>query len=341
MGMQKDRAPLQRVAGLSGVPALLRELGADPHDACAGLSFRPEDLVPDGLIAFDEALQLLANCQRVSGEAHFGLMLGARFDHLSLGPIGQLMQVSPNLGDAIRHYTHVQIGLSRGAAVYSYRLGEDATLGYGIYARHQPGAKHAYDFAMAMAVNIIRSLTGNKANIAEVLICHRPPADPTLFETVLKAKVQFDQFQSCVVFARTDLKLANPQANASRYDALLAQLAAMMSIDAADPAAMLLHRMKPLLMQDACSLDTVARRLNLHPRTLNRRLLSTGSSFVAIRDEVRFRVAQELLALTDLPVGDIASALSFSAHSNFGRAFRRWAGVTPTAWRSSIMAAAG
>ncbi|MFG1377460.1 helix-turn-helix domain-containing protein [Xanthobacter autotrophicus] len=77
----------------------------------------------------------------------------------------------------------------------------------------------------------------------------------------------------------------------------------------------------------------------MHPRTLNRRLLEAGSSFVAIRDEVRFRVAQELLALTDLPVGDIASALSFSAHSNFVRAFRRWAGVTPTVWRSSIMSA--
>lgn len=334
-----NRAPLQRVAGLSGVPDLLRELGADPHEACEGLSFRPEDLLPDALIPFGEALQLLANCQRVSGQEHFGLMLGARYDHLSLGPIGQLMQASPTLGDALRSYTQVQIGLSRGATVYSYPVGDDVILGYGIYARHQPGARQAYDFAMAVAINIIRSLTGHRAKVGEVLICHRHPDDPILFETILKAKVRFNQYQSCVVFSRADLKLANPLADRGRYEALSAQLTAMMCIDAADPAAMLLHRMKPLLMQDAYSLDAVARQLDLHPRTLNRRLLEAGSSFVAIRDEVRFRVAQELLALTDLPVGDIASALSFSAHSNFVRAFRRWAGVTPTVWRSSMMSA--
>lgn len=334
-----NRTPLQRVAGLSGVPGLLREFGADPHEACAGLSFRPEDLLPDALIPFQEGLQLLANCQHLSGQDHFGLILGARYDHLSLGPIGQLMQASPTLGDAIRNYTHAQIGLSRGATVYSYPVGEGSIIGYGIYARHHPGARQAYGFAMAVAVNIIRSLTGDKANISEVLICHRPPGDPVLFETILRAKVRFDQYQSCVVLARPDLKLANPHADRSRYEALLAQLAAMMSIDAADTAGMLLHRMKPLLMQNAYSLDAVARRLDMHSRTLNRRLLEAGSSFVAIRDDVRFRVAQELLALTDLPIGDIASALSFSAHSNFVRAFRRWAGVTPTVWRSSAMSA--
>ncbi|MFG1348652.1 AraC family transcriptional regulator ligand-binding domain-containing protein [Xanthobacter autotrophicus] len=237
-----NRAPLQRVAGLSGVPVLLRELGADPDEACAGLSFRPEDLLPDAVIPFGEALQLLANCQRVSGQEHFGLMLGARYDHLSLGPIGPLMQASPTLGEAIRSYTQVQIGLSRGATVYSYPVGEDVILGYGIYARHQPGTRQAYDFAMAVGLNIIRSLTGNKANIAEVLICHRPPNDAILFETILKAKVRFNQYQSCVVFARADLKLANPHADKGRYDVLSAQLAAMMRIDAADPAAMLLHR---------------------------------------------------------------------------------------------------
>ena len=92
--------------------------------------------------------------------------------------------------------------------------------------------------------------------------------------------------------------------------------------------------MKPILMQGEYSLEAVASRLDLHPRTLNRRLLDDGTSFAAIRDEVRFRLAQELLALTDLPIGDVAAALSFSSHGNFVRAFRRWAQATPTEWRA-------
>lgn len=327
---------MQRVGGLSGAPAFLRELGVDPQAACAGLSFTPEHLTPDAVIPYGEALQFVENCARLSGLDHFGLRLGSRNDHLSLGAIGQLMQASPTLGDALRWYTHVQIGLSRGAAVYLYPIGEAVILGYGIYDRHQAGAEQAYGYAMAVGVNLVRALTGGRAHVREVLLCHRPPQEAGPYEHTLRTNVKFDQYQSCLVFPRADLKLPNPHADEPRYQALCAQIAQLLRIDAADPAAVLLHRMKSFLLQDAYSLAAAARRLDMHPRTLNRRLLEAGSSFAVIRDEVRFRVAQELLALTDLPVGDIGSALSFAGHSGFVRAFRRWAGETPTQWRARI-----
>ncbi len=107
-----------------------------------------------------------------------------------------------------------------------------------------------------------------------------------------------------------------------------------MQKDAVNPAALLRHCMKPLLMQGEFTLDAIAKRVEIHPRMLNRRLFDEGTSFIAIRDEARFRLAQELLALTDLPIGDVAAALSFSSHGNFVRAFRRWGGITPSEWRS-------
>ncbi len=215
--MQMTGLPLQRVAGLSGAPKLLRELGVDPRDACAGLSIAPDDLTPDAMISFAEAMQLLANCERVTGLEHFGLMLGARRDHLSLGPIGQVMHVAPTLGDAIRDFIRVQVGFSRGATAYSYPIDGSVTLGFGIYDRHSPGAKQAYDFTMAVGANLVRALTGGKANPVEIHFCHRPPADPVLYERILKSKALFDQYQSCVILSRSDLKLSNPHADATRY----------------------------------------------------------------------------------------------------------------------------
>lgn len=332
--MPMNGPPLQRVAGLSGAPDLLRELGADPRDACAGLSFAPGDLTPDAMIPFAEAIRLLANCERVTGLEHFGLMLGARHDHLSLGPIGRLMHVAPTLGDAIRDYIRVQVGLSRGATAYSYPIDGGVTLGFGIYDRHSPGAKQAYGFTMALGANIVRALTGGKANPVEVHFCHRQPADPGLYERIVKAPARFDQYQSCVILTRADLKRSNPHADTARYASLSAQLAAMMRMDDVNPAALLRHRMKPLLMQGEYTLEAISKRLEMHPRMLNRRLLENGTSFVAIRDEARFRLAQELLALTDLPIGEIATALSFSTHGNFVRAFRRWGVLTPSEWRA-------
>ena len=68
-------------------------------------------------------------------------------------------------------------------------------------------------------------------------------------------------------------------------------------------------------------------------RTLSRHLAAEGTSFQTLLDEVRFAMAGELLTVTDPEIGDIAKALSYSAHSPFVDAFRRWSGVTPSDWR--------
>lgn len=80
--------------------------------------------------------------------------------------------------------------------------------------------------------------------------------------------------------------------------------------------------------------ETVARELGIGGRTLARHLARAGTSFETIKDEVRFTIARELLALTSLPIGRIAEALSYSANSGFDHAFTRWAGAAPSQWRA-------
>jgi DNA topoisomerase-3 len=45
-------------------------------------------------------------------------------------------------------------------------------------------------------------------------------------------------------------------------------------------------------------------------------------------------IARQLLEDTEVPLGQIAAALGYSEASAFTRAFRRWSGQTPTAWRT-------
>jgi AraC-like DNA-binding protein len=71
----------------------------------------------------------------------------------------------------------------------------------------------------------------------------------------------------------------------------------------------------------------------MSPRSLRRHLDAEGLSFEAVRDDVRFTVARELLEMTHLPIGEISAALAFASHSAFDQAFRRWSGTSPTAWR--------
>ena len=73
--------------------------------------------------------------------------------------------------------------------------------------------------------------------------------------------------------------------------------------------------------------------LGLHPRTLNRRLHQEGTAFKRVVDEIRFEIARQLLTSTAMSLTQISAALDFSEGSAFTRAFRRWAGETPTDWR--------
>jgi AraC-like DNA-binding protein len=68
---------------------------------------------------------------------------------------------------------------------------------------------------------------------------------------------------------------------------------------------------------------------------LRRHLAEEGITFEAVRDDVRFVLARELLALTDLPIGEISASLVFSNQTAFVRAFRRWSGSTPSQWRAA------
>lgn len=77
----------------------------------------------------------------------------------------------------------------------------------------------------------------------------------------------------------------------------------------------------------------VASRLTVSPQTLRRRLAEEGTSFRAISDEVRRDVAITSLVAGTESIADLSARLGFSEPSAFTRAFRRWTGDAPSAYR--------
>ncbi|WP_246812273.1 helix-turn-helix domain-containing protein [Microvirga sp.] len=88
------------------------------------------------------------------------------------------------------------------------------------------------------------------------------------------------------------------------------------------------------LLRDTCSAATVAGLFSMHRRTLTRHLRTEGLAFRQVANEVRFEIACQLLQNTDMALSQVAAALKYSEPSAFTRAFRRWSGQTPSAWRA-------
>lgn len=85
--------------------------------------------------------------------------------------------------------------------------------------------------------------------------------------------------------------------------------------------------------QGELSLDRFADLVGLHPRRVQRLLSANRTSYRQLKEDVRRRLALDLLSNTETPITAIASQLGFSSVSAFDRAFKHWTGTTPTDFR--------
>ena len=97
------------------------------------------------------------------------------------------------------------------------------------------------------------------------------------------------------------------------------------------------------LLSSACNgqianLELMADILDQSPRTLRRRLVAEGTTFSEIVDGWRFKSSIDLLEQSNARVQEISDRLGYANAPNFERAFKRWTGQTPGAYRDALTA---
>jgi AraC-like DNA-binding protein len=95
-----------------------------------------------------------------------------------------------------------------------------------------------------------------------------------------------------------------------------------------------------LLPSGAASVASVAARLGVSARTLQRRLQEEGTSFQRALDQTREGLARHYLRSTGLAGPEISFLLGFEDPNSFVRAFHDWTGTTPEQLRAQLRAQA-
>jgi AraC-like DNA-binding protein len=81
-------------------------------------------------------------------------------------------------------------------------------------------------------------------------------------------------------------------------------------------------------------MEKAARLLHVSRRTLVRRLQHGGTTYRSLLEAQQKKRAEVLLRDSELSVAEVAYELGYEDPANFGRACRRWFGVSPGKWRA-------
>lgn len=332
---RQTQIAMQRAASLVPLTHVLEEYGVTLASVLEGTGVSADEVRQEAFVPYAAFLSVLDNACRLTGRDDIGFLLGKCQTLAALGPLGSVLRHAATLGEAIGDFAAFQSHNSTGGAVYLMQADSDVILGYGVYDASAPVTSQIYDLVLAVGCNLIAELTGGQVAPEEIVLSMSVPHDPARYMRLARCPVRFDQHHTGVLLRASVLDFPLPAADKAQHDLALAKLLSVRHGTPLPLSARVRHLLRPLLLMGHARMADVAERLGMHPRAMRRRLRTEGTTFEAIRDEVRQVAAKELLRLGDLSIADISATLDYSTPSSFVHAFRRWSGTSPGLWRNA------
>lgn len=287
---------------------------------------------PNASITLEKLDLLYEACGRATGNPAFGLYLGnvARFDTLNL--VGSVIATSGSIREALLDFQHFRELVH---PFMDFRLEERDNETAVIYAPVNPipmMMKSTYsEMFLAGIYKIALSLTEKGFNLVRAEFAHPAPEYKQLYVDIFKTNVVFNQTHSALIFQTTTMNApllgAYPPLHRNlkiQAEKQLANLHSHKSLEKQITTYLLENIGHGML-----SMEEVAQKLNITTRTLQRRLKKENTSYIMLRERVRFDLAQQYLEDPTITMDEIAAHLGFSEPTNFYHAFKRWAGISP------------
>jgi AraC-like DNA-binding protein len=289
---------------------------------------------PDRRIPISAVVRVWRAIATRATDPTIGLRIGKDVRVRELGLVGYTMVCSRTVGAALRR-------LDRYDRIVSDTLdvGLDAAQGATWVHLHVRSPLQAFrpaaDARLSALVAVCREIAVAPIDPVSVRLPYRKPADVTEYQEFFRAPVEFGALVTAFQVDAEHLERPIAQCDdtlAGYLDRLAEQLLAP-----ADGGHSVRDQIRRLLWSELPDgvppLETVARRLGMSTRTLQRRLHDDGTTFHQILVDFRRDAAPALLKDGRLAVSEVAFLLGYEDPSSFQRAFRHAFGMSPRVFR--------
>lgn len=318
------------------VIAVLQENRVDPHCMLKGTDLSLQSLREQQTrISFRQAATLLDNARQGSGDAALGLTLAKRETVSDWGMLGYALASCQSGEEAIRIGSRYYQASTFLTTVSDKKVGSN----YHIYINPLfPVAEILpliIEETMGGSVSIMRSAVHPDINPVEVVFSYPDPGYREKYRDFFRCPVHFGGSANYIAWSINDVQRPFPQYNPVTAELAIGLCESLMN-DQHHNQRNLVNDVRCQLLNSPGSFPTmkvVAKQLGTSERTLRRALKQENTSFQKIFDEVREKLAIEYLKTPNLTLDDIAYLVGFSDAGNFHRAFKKWTGKPPSAFR--------
>lgn len=316
--------------------AALQKLGADVPRlaAAAGMPQWPAD-DSEERISTTPILRLFDLAAQALDDPLLGLHAGALSETrgplfyllLSTRPVSQGLRLFARFASLPLDAQSIKVEISDGLVELRMEFSDPAIV----------GNHHAVDYIVGENLQSLRrAIPGFQLTSSTLMHPEIGPAGETAH--VLGCPVEFNADHNVLRFSESILQ-ATPAAPNPAIAEQIEKFSTLL-IDRIAPSSFrdrTIDTIRMLLAAGSSSNRSAAsKRLHVSERTLQRKLELESATFSELHDLVRAEVSRALLQNRDLKVESVARSVGFAEVASFSKAFARWTGSSPTAYRRSV-----
>lgn len=317
----------------------------EPARLLAGTGLSEQDLHDSTRrITVGQALQYIRNALALAPEPDWYLAwAGTLADHFH-GPISIALVSAPTLGDGLDAFLRYFPGRVPYLHMQGRLVGEEHVSELAPLMDLGAALPILIETPLVILLQHLHTVYGVDLAAARIELDYPPTPHAARYPRYFRGPVQFDARRNALIVPAAWRALRNLDHHASTWSHALSQCEATLASsgerttlgavrDYLSSAFEVADRRRALP-----TLDEVAAHLHLTPRTLIRRLRRLGTTYQDLMDGFLRARAAELLANDRAKIKEVAAALGFHNPANFGKAFKRWYGVSPGSFRARNLA---
>lgn len=321
------QTPFVNSSFLSQFSELVRIRGGDARALGQKVGLPREALTGPHLpIPFSQFIALLELASYELDYPEISFALAKRQDVTIIGPLGIMLDDCETVADVmevIQQYLNVIVSgidleIKENNGLLEFCLHCQLPLLY-----DQPQFQY---YLIASVTKVLRELVGKKYGIRGCFFTRIEPDKEKIqhFSQLLGCPVGFGSDQLKVTIDSAVLK--EPAVDIRNY--IHARIRTFMDVQT-EFIEQVSRVISIFMPSGKVDIDSIAKSMGYSPRTLQRRLKDSSSSFKYLLDSVRINHANQYLHNTQYSLTDISTLLGYSNLSAFTRAYHRWHGINP------------